>query len=153
MSFDRPFPALTPAQRYHLDTLGYVVVHNTLSPDEVKAIRMALYQLRSELSELQDPTMAGPRVRGAAFLKHLAHHHFMGNIIEADPSVTAYATHPRLVSMAEELIGGEARIVESNAHINSCNPEADLRLPQYSFHRGTDIPFGTHTQNGLFHCN
>ena len=32
--FTRPFPALTPAQRYHLDVYGYVVVENTLTGDE-----------------------------------------------------------------------------------------------------------------------
>ena len=30
--FKRPFPALTPAQRYHLDVYGYIVVENTLAP-------------------------------------------------------------------------------------------------------------------------
>jgi ectoine hydroxylase-related dioxygenase (phytanoyl-CoA dioxygenase family) len=153
-SFDRPFPAVTPAQRYHLDVLGYVVVQNTLSSDEVEKIAAALYRLRGELAQLQDPTAAGPRVRGSYFLRDKPHHSFMAHIVEVDCSVTAYATHPRLVSMAEELIGGEARIVEMNAHINSRDPEEDLNLPPtYGFHRGTDIPFGTHTQNGLFHCN
>ena len=154
LSFDRPFPALTPAQRYHLDVFGYVVVQDTLTADEVAEIKAALYRLRGELTQLEDPTSAGPRVRGAYLLTHKPHHHFMAHIVEVDPSVTAYATHPRLVSMAEELIGGEARIVEMNAHINGRNPEEDLNLPpRYGFHRGTDIPFGTHTQNGLFHCN
>ena len=39
MSFDRPFPALTPAQRYHLDVLGYVVVEKALTSDEVEKTR------------------------------------------------------------------------------------------------------------------
>ena len=29
--FTRPFPALTPAQRYHLEVYGYVVIENTLT--------------------------------------------------------------------------------------------------------------------------
>lgn len=61
-SFDRPFPALTPAQRYHLDALGYVVVPNTLFSDEVEEIKAALHRLRGELAQLQDPTAACPRV-------------------------------------------------------------------------------------------
>ncbi len=154
LSFDRPFPALTPAQRYHLDVFGYVVVKNTLTDDEVEKLKESLYRLRAELAQLQDPTAEGPRVRSAYLQINKAHHRYMAHIIEADPAITAYATHPRLVSMAEELIGGEARIVEMNAHINSRNPEEDLSSPpRYGFHRGTDIPFGTHTQNGLFHCN
>ena len=66
-SFDRPFPALTPAQRYHLDVLGYVVVQNTLSSDEVEKIAAALYRLRGELAQLQDPTAAGPRCAARIF--------------------------------------------------------------------------------------
>ena len=31
--FKRPFPALTPAQRYHFDAMGYVVVPNTIDHD------------------------------------------------------------------------------------------------------------------------
>jgi len=154
LSFERPFPALTSEQRYHLDAFGYVVVKNTLTADEVKEVKEALYQLQDELAKLEDPTAAGPRVRGGYFLTNKPHHRFMGHIVEVDPAITAYATHPRLVAMAEELIGGEGRIVEMNAHINRRNPEEDFSAPpRYGFHRGTDIPFGTHTQNGLFHCN
>ena len=40
--FIRPFPALTPAQRYHLDVFGYVVVENTLSTDEVGTLLEAM---------------------------------------------------------------------------------------------------------------
>ena len=153
-TFERPFPALTPAHRYHLDAFGYVVVQDALTVEEVKKLKQALYSLRNELTQLPDPSPAGPRVRGAYLLKRETYHHFMAHIVEVDPAVTAYATHPRMVSMAEELIGGEARIVEMNAHINNRIPQEDLNAsPTYGFHRGTDIPFGTHTQNGLFHCN
>ena len=34
--FERPFPALTPSQRYHLDVYGYVVIENTLTQDETE---------------------------------------------------------------------------------------------------------------------
>ena len=35
---NRPLPALTPAQRYRLDTFGYCVVQNTLTPAETAAL-------------------------------------------------------------------------------------------------------------------
>ena len=41
----RPFPALTPAQRYHFDVFGYVVVENTLTENEVGSLREALQKL------------------------------------------------------------------------------------------------------------
>ncbi len=151
-TFDRPFPALTATQRYQLDVYGYVVVENTLSAEEVEILRRALYRLRDELRQLSDPSSEGPRVRGAFVETNKPNHQFLVNIIEADPIITAYATHARLVSMAEELMGGEARIVEMNAHINRRDPDYGAH-GRYGFHRGTDIPFGTHTSAGLFHCN
>ena len=152
--FDRPFPALTAAQRYHLDVFGYIVVENVLDAAETERIRSALYRLDEELIRLNDRGVDGPRVRESYLQIDRPHHRFLCNIVEADPDITAYATHPRLVAMAEELMGSEARIVEMNAHINSCNSEEDLSTPpRYGFHRGTDIPFACHTQSGLFHCN
>ncbi|MCX5659904.1 MAG: phytanoyl-CoA dioxygenase family protein [Planctomycetota bacterium] len=153
-TFDRPFPALTPAQRYHFDLHGYVVVPGVLSADEVGTMLDALRRLRAKLLELGDPTGKGPRVNQAYLLDNRPHHRFMANIIEADPVVTAYATHPRLVAMCEEVMGCEARIVEMNAHLNSRDPEwSKDPVPKFGFHRGTDIPFGTHSMNGLFHCS
>ena len=150
-TFDRPFPALTTAQRYHLDVYGDVVVENVLAAEEAEALRSTLCQLRDELQKLDDPSDDGPRVHGAFCLTHGSNHDFIANIVEADPIITAYATHPRLVSMAEELMGGEARIVEMNAHIN--RRDHGRENERYDFHRGTDIPFATHTHEGLFHCN
>ena len=153
-TFQRPFPALTPAQRYHLDVFGYVIIENTLNGEEVDRIKEAIYSLRHQLKGLDYSSEEVPRVREAYFQKIDSHHHYLCNIIGSHPDITAYATHPRLVSMAEELIGGEARIVEMNAHINSREPDQDLNFePRYGFHRGTDIPFASHEKNGLYHCN
>jgi hypothetical protein len=150
-SFDRPFPSLTPAQRYYLDTYGYVVVPDVLSQDECGLILDELQQLKRDLRAQDEPQA---RVRGAYCLVDQPHHVFMASIIEAGPAITAYATHPRLVAMGEELIGGEARIVECNAHINSRNPgETFEPEPKFGFHNGIDIPYGSHMENGLYHCS
>ena len=53
--FQRPFPALTPAQRYHLDVYGYVVVEKTLTENEVGTLREALQQLGSGETERELP--------------------------------------------------------------------------------------------------
>ena len=153
-TFDRPFPALTPAQRFHFEVNGYVIIENTLSAAEVAALKSPIYCLRDELTALDDPGADGPRVRGAYLLTTLPHHHFIGHILEAAPALTAYGTHPRMVAMAEEIIGGEGRIVEINAHINSFDKTADSDSEdRYDFHRGIDIPYGCHEKNGLFHCS
>lgn len=150
--FDRPFPALTPAQRYHFDVNGYVVVPEVLSRDECDRVKDAMQRVKREIrSRAADYT---PQLGEPQFRLDLPHHVFIQDMRECDPWFTAYATHPRLVGMAEEVMGGEARMVEMNAHINS-------RIPKYvpgesvklDFHNGTDVPFSSHTKNGLFHCN
>jgi hypothetical protein len=60
-TFDRPFPALTPAQRLYFEVNGYVIIENTLSADEVAALKSPLYCLRDELIALDDPGVDGPR--------------------------------------------------------------------------------------------
>lgn len=80
----------------------------------------------------------------------------MRDIEQADPLFAAYIAHPRLVGMAAELIGGEVRMVESNAHINTRSPGWESEDPDthtFGFHRGTDVPFGSHTRHGLYHSN
>ena len=48
---------------------------------------------------------------------HFAH------VLEADPAILAYVTNPRLVGMAEEVVGGVVRLSESEAIINSRDPD------------------------------
>lgn len=149
----RPFPALTPAQRYHFDVFGYVIVPNVLTPDEIEATKDALYRLRSDLREAKQ---AGKdRVREARFMSDAPHHVYMGSIAQADPALTHYATHPKVVGMSEEVIGGRAHIVEVNAHINRKAPEwptGDDGKPRYGFHRGLASHEGHHYRNGLYHA-
>ena len=152
-TFRRPFPPLTPAQRYHLEVYGYVVLENALSGGEVARLKEALYRLFDELAALEDRGPNGPRVRGAFLGMDKPCHRFAVNIWESDPAITAYATHPYMVSLAEELMGSEARIVEMNAHINSRDPDNTWEEKLTGFHRGTDVPYAGHTHDGLFHCN
>ena len=150
--FDRPFPALTPAQRFHFEVNGYVIVPGALSGDECGLIREALQRVKREIRA----RATGHELKSSEprFIIDRPHHVFMGSIREADPVFAAYAGHPRLVGMAEEVIGGEARIVELNAHINSRNPAEKFgNNPQFDFHLGIDVPYGTHIKNGLFHCS
>jgi len=149
--YERPFPALTPEQRYHLDVYGYVVIPNTLTADEVGTLMDVLHKLKRDLLAQGVPTKTP--IRGAKIHNAEAHVTYLSCIVEADPAITAYCTHPRLLGMAEELIGGEARICEVGSIINSRNPKTWQEPPNYGLHNGTDIPFGSHIENGLYHCN
>ncbi len=150
--FQAKFPALTPAQRYHLDVNGYVVVPNTLTADEISRMLEAMYRLKRDFLATGDPAKA--RVRNAWLSSCRPNHMHFAHILETDPAIFEYLTHPHLVGMAEELVGGKVRLEESEAIINSRPPDYDANAPaRYGFHTGTRPEFGTYTENGLFHCN
>ena len=116
--FERPFPALTPAQRYHLDVFGYVVVPGTLAAEETGRLLAAMQRLKADLVAAGE----GAVVRGCRLGVNRPHHRHFAHILEADPAIYDYLTHPRLVGMAEELVGGEVRLEESEAVINEPDP-------------------------------
>ncbi len=149
--FKRPFPALTPAQRYHLDIYGYVVIENALNENETGRLLEAMQRLKFDLLASADPATA--RVRNCRLSAFKAHHLHFAHILEADPAIFDYLTHPRLVGMAEELVGGSVRLEESEAVINSRAPDLDLQAERrYGFHVGTWPDVGTYTANELYHC-
>ena len=43
-----PFPALTPAQRLHIEIYGYVIIENVLSQEEVNGLKDALYGIEDD---------------------------------------------------------------------------------------------------------
>ncbi|MBA2481706.1 MAG: phytanoyl-CoA dioxygenase family protein [Planctomycetes bacterium] len=147
-SFARPHPALTPAQRVSLDVNGYVVIPNTLTSDEVGELMEGIHDLKRELQA----AAPGASIRSAKLLGNSPLHVTVSPPIEAIPAVAAYCAHPRLVAMAEELIGGEARICETAAIVNRRDPDTYRDPPTYGFHTGVDIPFGSHIKDGLYHC-
>jgi ectoine hydroxylase-related dioxygenase (phytanoyl-CoA dioxygenase family) len=153
-SFHPPFPALTPSQRYHLDVFGYVIVPDVLTREEIGRTLEALQKLKRDLQAIEDPKKRV--IRHAYFETDQPHHHYLGAISQADPAITAYITHPRVVGMAEEFIGGKAHILEANAHINRKAPSWDMGEdgePRYGFHRGLPPYEGNHIRNGLYHSS
>jgi hypothetical protein len=150
--FQRPFPALTPAQRYHLEINGYVIIRNTLTSEEVGRLLEAMFRLKHDFLATADP--ANAVVRNCRLSTFLPHHMHFAHLLETDPAIFGYLTHPQLVGMAEELVGGSVRLEESEGIINARPPDFDPKaLVQYGFHTGTRPEFGTYTENGLFHCN
>ena len=43
--FRKPFPALTPAQRLHLEVYGYVVIEKAISDDRVEDLLAKIYEI------------------------------------------------------------------------------------------------------------
>ncbi len=128
------------------------MIENTLTADETSAVLNALQNLKREFEATGDPTgtiIRNCRVSGYSLTNmHFAH------VLETDPAILAYVTNPRLVGMAEEVVGGVVRLSESEAIINSRDPEAYTDPePSFGFHFGTRPPHGTYSGNGLFHSN
>jgi hypothetical protein len=140
---------LTPAQRFHLDVYGYVLLENVLTPEETERIKAALYRLKAE------PDLDAHRVYTH---KHGDYYQLFGHLVEYDAALLEYAVHPKLIPLVEDLVGGAVRLEESEAIINRRNPDADLaelrrqRSRPMGFHTGTRHGWGTYTENHRFHC-
>lgn len=148
----RPFPALTPAQRYHFEVHGYVIIENTLTEDETARTLDALQRLKQEFVATGDPT--GVTIRGCRVSGYKPTNIHFAHVLETDPAILEHITNPRLVGMAEEIVGGVVRLSESEATINSRDPEIfDDPEPKFGFHYGTRPEHGTYVGNGLFHSN
>lgn len=149
---DIPFPALTPEQRLHFDIYGYVVIHDVLTPTECTDLIDVLQHLKKDL--LADDSSSDGKIRAREAVAHSVNpnHIFMCDIEQAHPLIASYITHPRLLGMSAEIVGGEIRLVEANAHINSRLPDWEKNDPvKYGFHDGVDTPYGSHYRNGLYH--
>jgi hypothetical protein len=153
--FNPPFPALTPSQRYYLDVNGYVVIENALEDELVGRMLEAMLRLKRDLHAANEgnPEHNVP-VRGCRFSARRSHYEHFGHILESDPAIFDYLTHPRMLGMVQELTGGTVRLEESEAAINDRDPEAgELGPGDYGFHTGTRPQFGTYTERDLYHCN
>lgn len=142
-------PPLTDAQRLHFDIYGFVLLPGALTATEVEDLRRAMRRLNGEHD------LATHRIYLNADLPHIRH---FGHLLEYDPAFLRYATHPRLVAAAEEVVGGRVRIEETEAIINRRDAGADLealrrqRKRPTGFHTGTEHGWGTYEEGGRLHC-
>ncbi len=139
---------LTKAQRFQFDAHGFVLLENVLTEEEVQTCRDALYRIKD------DPEVEAKGVyrRSQDCLT------LMGNLVAYDPALLNYATHPKLVPLVEEVVGGSIRLEESEAIINHRNPEdtdeelSTRRTHPTGFHRGTTPTWGCYQEKDRFHC-
>jgi hypothetical protein len=140
---------LTLSQRFHFDTYGYVLLENVLTNEEIDLLKDALFRLKS------DPNRGLKRVYAN---QKSEHHILMGNLVEYDPALLAYAAHPKLIPLVEEVVGGAVRLEETEAIINRRAPDitdeelAVRRIHPTGFHRGTTPTWGCYEEEGKFHC-
>ncbi|HET6861263.1 MAG TPA: phytanoyl-CoA dioxygenase family protein [Streptomyces sp.] len=126
--WDRLGDGLTAEQRILLDTRGYVVVPDVLSPAEVRTLLDVTHAL-------EDDHRANRTIPRPCWVESDAREYFRANnVIHLDPAYLDYVSKPSLVSMIDQALGLRPRLVESEVHIR--------RQPQtgsdaYDFHRGT----------------
>ncbi|MBI4552593.1 MAG: phytanoyl-CoA dioxygenase family protein [Candidatus Latescibacteria bacterium] len=140
----KPFPALTPAQRLYLDINGYVVIENVLSKAEVDKLLDTIYKIERVYRE------TGALPAACSHFSSTKEDFFrIDNLPHIDLCFFEYVTHPRLVGMAEEIVGGTVRLEQSDAHIR--RPVKHQTEPEsYGFHRGINPGF-SYIKNGLYH--
>jgi ectoine hydroxylase-related dioxygenase (phytanoyl-CoA dioxygenase family) len=140
---------LSLSQRFQFDALGYVLLENVLTTDEVARMKAALYRMRAD-ADLERKRVYTRR-RGEHFT-------LFGNLVEYDPALLEYAVHPGLVPLVEEVVGGAVRLEESEAIINRRDPSADLaalharRTNPTGFHTGARCTWGGYYEENRFHC-
>ena len=135
-----PFPALTPAQRLHLEVYGYVVLENLLTQAEIAALLEGIYRIEADFQR------TGQLPGANCHLSSSTRQFFrIDNLPHLAPCFYDYLTHPRILGMAEEIVGGTVRLEQSDAHIR--RPDGEQK---YSFHRGIN-PAYAHTDKGLYH--
>jgi len=141
--------SLTPSQRLEFDVYGYVLLKQVLSAEEVEQAKGALCRLRDE------PDLEAINV----YVNRRNDYHFhVGHLIEYDPALLAYAAHPRLLPLVREIVGGPIRLEETEAIINSREPEtapwdpASSEIEPLGFHTGARHGWGTYEQRHHFRC-
>jgi len=137
-----PFPALTPAQRLHLEVNGFVLIENVLTHEQIQPLIDTTYAIEEryhQTGELPGPNCHLSGTRQDFFrvdnLPHLA------------PCYFDYLTHPYLLGLVQEIVGGTVRLEQSDAHIRRPTKEQEKH---YGFHRGI-LPGYSHIANGLYH--
>ncbi len=147
---DQNIVRLMVSQRLHFDIYGYVLLKNVLTLGEVERMKSALHRAD------KDPNLD---VDSRVYANRNGDHYvLLGNLVEYDSALLEYAVHPKLVPLVEEVVGGKVRLDETEAIINSRDPDADLRELEkrcynpIGFHRGTQHGWGTYIEQNKFHC-
>jgi hypothetical protein len=160
-----PRPALTPAERLHLEINGYVVVQDVFSKAECETLVKQILAIEKALHDSPDPSNWTPHP--ASHMQGRTHDFFrVDNLPHLCKAFFDYCTHPRIRGFGEEACGGRVRIGQSDAHIHrgkrdfSARPqEVQERIASeggFGFHGGYGGQFSPQVHhvdsNGLTHC-
>ena len=145
--FRKPFPALTPTQRLHLEVYGYVVIEETLSKERVAELLDKIYEIEGIYRETGEYPYG---LVANAHSKIDPNYFRIDNLPHIAECFFDYLTDAYLVGLAREIVGTHVRLLQSDAHIIRYPPEK-MKRQHYGFHGGWHAEFGR-TTNGLYHC-
>ncbi len=131
-------PALSAAQRLHLDAHGYVVVPDLIPPELVQRLTEAVHRLQAQAD-------AGQPLGGGATLYSNRPDYFRVLLPHlADDAALDYVVHPRLLGAVRDATGGaRIRTLEADCQIRRPNP-LEAGTPMISadgLHRGIRAPW------------
>jgi ectoine hydroxylase-related dioxygenase (phytanoyl-CoA dioxygenase family) len=133
----------TVEQRLHLDIQGYVVIERFVPPAQVAELRETLAEIEARFRT------DGTRPRAPSFLSTTTVDSFrVDNLPHLAPCFHRYPSDPRVLGRAEEMMGHEVRLEQSDAHIRRPLPS---RPDAYGFHRHNRLGLGSVERNGLYH--
>jgi hypothetical protein len=95
----KPFPALTPAQRLHIEIYGYVIIENLLTPSEVNTIKDTLYGIEDNFRRTGE--MPGPNCFNTSTTENFFR---IDNLPHLAPCFFDYITHA-LWAWPKKLLG------------------------------------------------
>jgi len=136
---------LSPAQRLHFEIYGYVLLDHLLGLDEVERLRDVIFRMRDDPEKQKKGVFT--------ITKGRSYYIRMGNLVEYDPAIVEFAAHPKIVPLAEDLVGGSVRLEENEAIINRRDPAlaCNGRGNTYKLHRAIDPSWGCYTECGKRH--
>jgi hypothetical protein len=124
----------------HLDLLGYVVIERFVAEAACTEIRERLFDIEARFRS------EGCFPPGIKALFGSSENYFrIDNLPHVAPCFHRYLTDPRIVCRAEDMVGGDVRLEQSDAHIR--RPGAH---ESYGFHRGGRWNFGA-IEHGLYY--
>lgn len=136
-------PQFSVEQRLHLDIQGFVVLEGFIPPAQVTVLRDALYAIEARLRK------DGIKPAAPAFLSGITPECFrVDNLPHLAPCFHRYLTDPRIIGRAEEMMGHEVRLEQSDAHIRRPIPSKPDTLGLHRHHR---LGYGAVERNGLYH--
>ncbi len=144
-----PFPALTPAQRYHFECFGYVILEKVFDDEDVAALKHGVFDIFDRYERAQRDGVRDASLHGANDHNYRQDWKRLNGMGFSHERLIDFNTHPYLVGMSEEVVGSAVRVNETTAIAN----QGGVRQDAFGWHRGADVSAGCHYKNNLFHCN